>query len=45
LLSGKTVVFKDTVCVAGVPLLLGTNAFENYIRMPTIQRIQGGVQS
>ncbi|WVQ80574.1 hypothetical protein IAT38_002679 [Cryptococcus sp. DSM 104549] len=30
LLSGKTVVFKDTICVAGVPLLFGTNAFEDY---------------
>jgi hypothetical protein len=32
LLSGKTVVFKDTICVAGVPLLFGTNAFEGYVR-------------
>ncbi|RSH89235.1 hypothetical protein EHS25_002347 [Saitozyma podzolica] len=31
LLSGKTVVFKDTICVAGVPLLFGTNAFEGYV--------------
>ncbi|KAK6906025.1 hypothetical protein I204_01162 [Kwoniella mangroviensis CBS 8886] len=30
LLSGKTVVFKDTVCMAGVPLLFGTDAFEDY---------------
>ena len=32
LLGGAKVVFKDTVCVAGVPLVFGTNAFENYIR-------------
>lgn len=32
ILSGKTVVLKDTVCMAGVPLLFGTNAFENYTR-------------
>ncbi|RXK36846.1 hypothetical protein M231_05876 [Tremella mesenterica] len=31
LLSGKKVVFKDTIAVAGVPLVFGTNAFENYI--------------
>lgn len=31
LLEGKTVVLKDTVCVAQVPLLFGTNAFEGYI--------------
>ncbi|WWC97977.1 hypothetical protein V866_004866 [Kwoniella sp. B9012] len=30
LLGGKTVVFKDTVCMAGVPLLFGTDAFENF---------------
>ncbi|GFZ47573.1 hypothetical protein JCM24511_05317 [Saitozyma sp. JCM 24511] len=29
-LSGKTVVFKDTVCMAGVPLLFGTDAFVDY---------------
>ena len=32
LLQGKSVVFKDTVCVAGVPLVFGTDAFEGYIR-------------
>ena len=32
ILSGKTVVFKDTICMAGVPLLFGTDAFEGYIR-------------
>lgn len=32
LLSGKTAVFKDTVCMAEVPLLFGTDAFENYVR-------------
>jgi amidase len=32
LLSGKTVVLKDTICMAGVPLLFGTNAFEGYTR-------------
>lgn len=31
LLSGKTVVFKDTVCMAGVPLLFGTDAFEGFV--------------
>lgn len=31
ILSGKTVVFKDTICMAGVPLLFGTDAFEGYI--------------
>ncbi|KAK4687078.1 amidase, partial [Tremellales sp. Uapishka_1] len=31
MLSGKTVVFKDTVCMAGVPLLFGTDAFTDYI--------------
>ncbi|WWC68281.1 uncharacterized protein I206_102204 [Kwoniella pini CBS 10737] len=31
LLGGKTVVFKDTVCVAGVPLLFGTDAFDGYV--------------
>lgn len=32
LLKGKTVVLKDTVCLADVPLLFGTNAFEDYTR-------------
>jgi amidase len=32
LLGGKSVVFKDTVCVAGVPLLFGTDAFVGYTR-------------
>ncbi len=32
LLSGRSVGVKDSVCVAEVPLLLGTNAFEGFIR-------------
>lgn len=31
-LRGKTVVLKDTICMAQVPLLFGTDAFEGYIR-------------
>lgn len=30
-LSGKTVVIKDNVCVAGVPMMNGTSALEGYI--------------
>jgi amidase len=32
LLSGKTVCLKDTICLAGVPLLFGTKAFEGFVR-------------
>lgn len=32
LLSGKRVVFKDTICMAEVPLLFGTDAFEGFVR-------------
>ncbi|GAA5860445.1 hypothetical protein JCM8547_000305 [Rhodosporidiobolus lusitaniae] len=30
-LEGKTVCFKDTICVAGVPLEFGTSAFEGFV--------------
>ena len=30
-LSGKTVVIKDNVCVAGVPMMNGTSALEGYV--------------
>ncbi len=33
-LSGKTVVLKDTICMANVPLMFGTNAFEDFTREP-----------
>lgn len=32
LLQGKSVALKDTICVAEVPLLYGTDAFEGYVR-------------
>ena len=32
ILNGKTVVLKDTICMAEVPLLFGTDAFEGYTR-------------
>ena len=32
LLSGKQVGVKDSICVAEVPLLFGTDAFEGYVR-------------
>lgn len=31
-LSGRTVCLKDTICLAGVPCLFGTNAIKNFIR-------------
>ncbi|KAK4700934.1 amidase, partial [Phenoliferia sp. Uapishka_3] len=31
ILAGRTVVVKDTICVAGVPLLFGTDAIEDLI--------------
>lgn len=31
-LSDKRVVLKDTICLADVPLLFGTDAFEGYVR-------------
>ena len=30
-LSGKTVVIKDNVCVAGVPMMNGSSTFEGYV--------------
>ena len=35
LLSGKKVAVKDTICVAQVPLLFGTDAFDGYVRRST----------
>jgi amidase len=32
LLSGKTVILKDSICLAEIPLLFGTEAFKDYIR-------------
>ncbi len=32
LLTGKTVAMKDTICVAGIPSLLGTDVFHDCIR-------------
>lgn len=32
LLKNKTVVLKDTICLAGVPLIFGTDAFVDFTR-------------
>jgi amidase len=32
ILDGRTVCFKDTVCIADVPQIFGTTAIEDFIR-------------